>query len=40
MRAINILYSILGFIFLLFLLFSPATCNGVTYYRGIMGCST
>ena len=25
---------------LLFLLFSPCTVNGVTYYRGIRGCSS
>ena len=23
---------------ILLLLFAPATCNGVTYYRGIRGC--
>lgn len=22
------------------LLFAPATCNGVTYYRGFRGCSS
>ena len=30
----------LGFLFVLFLLFTPATCDGVTYYRGIRGCSS
>lgn len=36
----NKLYLFLAFLFLLFLLFSPATCNGITYYRGIRGCSS
>ena len=27
-------------VLLLFLLFAPATCNGVTYWRGYRGCST
>ena len=25
---------------ILFLLFAPATCNGVTYWTGFRGCST
>ena len=32
--------KVCGFLFVLFLLFAPATCNGVTYYRGIRGCSS
>ena len=34
-RTISILL-----ICLILLLFSPSNCNGVTYYRGIRGCST
>ena len=36
----NQLYYIIGLLVLLLLLFSPATCNGITYYRGIRGCSS
>ena len=36
----NVIYYTIGFILLLLLLFSPATCNGITYYRGIRGCSS
>ena len=34
------MWYIIGLPILLLLLFSPATCNGITYYRGILGCSS
>ncbi len=36
----NKLYMGIGLLIVLFLMFGPSTCNGVTYYRGISGCST
>ena len=30
----------IGLMIVLFLMFGPSTCNGVTYYRGIRGCSS
>jgi len=37
MNKLNIL---IGFLFLLLLIFAPSNCNGITYYKGIRGCST
>ena len=35
------MYRNLGILLIiLFLLFAPSTCNGITYYNGIRGCST
>ncbi len=28
------------FLILLFLLFAPSSCNGITYYNGIRGCNS
>ncbi len=35
------MYQNLGILLIiLFLLFAPSTCNGITYYSGVRGCST
>lgn len=36
----NKLYMGIGLLIVLFLMFGPSTCNGVTYWHGIRGCST
>lgn len=36
----NKLYIIGLLLFILLLFFAPATCNGVTVYTGIRGCSS
>ena len=33
-------YLGIALLVLFFLFFAPATCNGITYYRGLRGCST
>jgi len=34
------IYLGIALLVLLVLFFAPATCNGITYYRGLRGCST